>query len=511
MNLVKRNRGMDWDRFLTEDDKTFLRRLGHHYLPADQNAVISALEQGINIVELHPKATMIGLSKLAILNQMVVWDRSNGPEGDGLRKALRRHWYRYFKTKVAQPMSPLFDQDPQDPRWGLNWSGRLSEAYADLVDTGHITYHDLWVEDASRMYQVLEETLGDMITLIICVEKDSLFADFLPLAKAIGARVVISGKGKNSKAATEKMIMEALEETRKSPWKGDYLDQFDYDNPIVVLTIADYDKDGEGVIAPTFEQQMLRYIDPQLVTWAHIGITPRIVEDAGYRLDDVIYQIKLSDNSYREWAADKAMFYVPCPHCGHMFLSQAAWQNGYEPIGQECPNCHAEHEFEIDVSQIGKKTQAFGLEVEAVQTSEFFAAIAHTVAQIVGWDKIIRRLREKATPDLWSATWTLRRNALEQNPVYTDIRQQQEVLRQEMNRMEEEADRIIWDRALDYRQAYVDEGDDPDLEDFIYYAANAANANAPWQPFNVYRRTQLMVQDFTQNESNIFERIARID
>jgi hypothetical protein len=80
------------------------------------------------------------VARAAVVCQMAVYDADGGPEGDGRPKALRRHWYTYFKVDVAQPLSVAYGENLQDSRWGLNWAGRLSQIYAKLVDSFAVDY-----------------------------------------------------------------------------------------------------------------------------------------------------------------------------------------------------------------------------------------------------------------------------------------------------------------------------------------------------------------------------------
>lgn len=300
----------NWSDFLDGFGIRMLEELGEDasYLSGEYNPITQALKNDPEFVAKYQGLKGFnrkGLSRVATICQMAVFDRQDGPERDGKRKALRRHWYSWYK-QFAQNLSGQLGEDLQSERWGLNWNGRQSQIYAEYVDKAGLTYKDLWIEDASRMIEHFWDKLFSTCHIVIAVEKDSLFADFKSAAKAIGASAVFSGKGKSSKAATEKMLREVFY------WSQDG-SAFDND-PLIILHISDHDFDGEAVIGPTFATQARRYTNNVLE--ARVGIRPRNVTDKGHSLDDKWYQIKLSNSGYERWAEKKALFLARCQNCG---------------------------------------------------------------------------------------------------------------------------------------------------------------------------------------------------
>ena len=166
---------------------------------------------------------------------------------------IRRHWYAWFKTQFAQPFADQLEdyelvsgiKTYNDKKWeklqsvtyawfvdNANYKGfpdycphcgeMIFGIYTDNTialycqacrqriepDLVRVTYKDLWVKDDSRMVARVEQELFHEAFIIVAVEKDSLFNDIKPIAEALGARAVISGRGKNSKAATERILRE---------------------------------------------------------------------------------------------------------------------------------------------------------------------------------------------------------------------------------------------------------------------------------------------------------------
>ena len=203
---------INWSEKLDKFGRRFLQHFGvdPDWLPTASNAVCDIVKSDpasvVAFMESDPKGSIIAVSRLAVACQMAVYDRVGGPEGDREPKGLRRHWYHWYKVNFALPLSLALGENPNDPKWGLNWAGRLSQTYGWYVDRKGATYTDLWVKDASRMMQIFGTELFPRANIIICVEKDSLFDDFVAASRAIGAKALISGKGKSSKAAIEKLL-----------------------------------------------------------------------------------------------------------------------------------------------------------------------------------------------------------------------------------------------------------------------------------------------------------------
>ena len=358
-----------FEDYLTDFDWRILRRVGvENRLPVDHNPITRALaanehfaaELGIS------KKQLTALSRLAVLCQMAVFDAAGGPEQDGERKALRRHWYNYFKTQFAQPFSRQMGEDLQDKKWGDNWAKRISDVYADLVVSTDLTYHDLWVFDGSRMMDVGNVRIAAGYNLIVCVEKDTLFPDFQAAARRLGARALYSGKGVSSLAAVEKVLREAF------GW-GAWNCQLDRSEPLYVIHISDYDYDGEAVIGPTFGTQCRVFVDN--VIEARVGITPEQVTADGQSLEAKWYEVSTPHATAKTWATEK----------------------GLE----------------------GK----YGFEVEAVRVRFFHRVLVDTFLSLVNFGDLVDAMRAECTPDVWDAAREARDAYLEDDATYQRIKQ----------------------------------------------------------------------------------------
>ena len=218
------DRNTDWVSLIDTWGMELLYELGYnpYDLPTDHNPITKAVKADVFFVGEHEhdkRFNRTSVSRLATICQMIVYDHQGGPEGDHKPKALRRHWYAWYKVNLAIPLSLQYGDDPNEAKWGLLWAGRLSTTYANFVDRDDITYKDLWVEDGSRMIKRFAEELFRDANIIIAVEKDSLFPDFEEAGTALGAKVLYSGKGKSSKAAIERVLRENFQWPGQDLWR----------------------------------------------------------------------------------------------------------------------------------------------------------------------------------------------------------------------------------------------------------------------------------------------------
>ena len=114
-----------WNRYLDEFGVALLEALGEdpYYLPIDRNPVTEALQKK-DFVERYsdlPKFSRVGVCRVATICQMVVYDHQRGPEGDGQPKALRRHWYAWFKVDWHNRWLSKWGTSPP-MRWAFNRS-----------------------------------------------------------------------------------------------------------------------------------------------------------------------------------------------------------------------------------------------------------------------------------------------------------------------------------------------------------------------------------------------------
>lgn len=459
--------------------------LGAEWYDGDgPNPITEAIRQGRGdeLVNGTPGGSEIQLSIAASCAQMMKLNREQGPEGDGKPKALRRHWYSWYKAEFAQPLALALGQfeitgagvKQMDDR---KWSSLLSKTYGRLVDTGQVTYTDLWVEDASRMMRGFWEQLFSDANIAVAVEKDSLFGDFVAAAQALGAKALISGKGKQSKAATEKMLRDHFE------WEEGW-SRFSAEKPLRVITITDYDYHGEAVIEPTFGTQARRYT--RHVDEARIGIQPTQVpaDEWGTRS----YRVKVGNRGERDWAAAKALFSVGCTQCGHNWMITGL----LDPI--TCPECFADRTL-VNVHT----DRPTGFEVEALTTRTFYPHFVDALLTLMPFGEIVEKLRDECRPDPYNASDRVTDELLEKNDAYQETLAEMQTLQESIDGFRGRVNRHIYKEAEGRRQDYYDMGDDPSPDDFRGFVREATDGTNPWRPFSRDDRTQALIEDLRED------------
>lgn len=497
----------NWSNKVDGWGRSLLRQLGYDpdYLPRDHNPITRALRENPQFVaenEADLAFNRISLSKLATICQMVVFDAVGGPERDNKPKALRRHWYQWYKVHFAQPLALQYgDFEIVGGARTINdiaWTQRLSQTYAYFVDEEDVTYDDLWVEDASRMMERIDQELFRGANILVAVEKDSLFSDFRTAAKALGARAIYSGKGKSSKAAIERMLRDHFgwsEEPRYNYETHEYEEVFTANNPLVVLHVSDHDFDGEAVIGPTFGEQARRYT-PHVLE-ARIGIVPQVVSEKGYALEDTMYSVKISHKGYVSWAEENALFLGRCTWCGKPQVVQGVHSNGHV---SDC--CSAPFE----ALRLGKGGDtAYGLEVEAMTVRDYHDLIVRALLEVLPFDYIVNRLRHHIKADPWTAAQRVRANIQAKNEDYQRLLEEFQRLEEIKNEFDRNVENILYAIAEDHQGDFWEDGDDPEPEDFEEHVVEARDYTGPWRPFSTERRTDLLVEWITENEQTLIE------
>jgi hypothetical protein len=505
---------VNWKSILTPFDKSILDFLGvdHHWgLPSDRNPIVDALRAPItrstggdqmsfemlsetkSFVEWIrdiPGFNKQSLSRLATICQMAFQDSAGGPDGDRKRKGLRRQWYAWFKTRFAQPFSnqlaAVGDKHECKGFDGTGWSGRQSVVFGKLVDVDRCTYWDLWVEDTSRMMESYYEQLYNGLHLVIAVEKDSLLGDFTDLAKAIGARVAMSGKGKNSKGATEKMLRDHF---GWSPTR----DPFSHVCPLIILSITDLDMDGESVIAPTFAEQARRYTHHVLEVRVGISVAQvkaHILENDRYadvdsEMRDLWYEGKINNQRYIDWSDENALFEFECIECGHRFI--AVGSEGY------CESCGAVTALRIMFPGTKKvENQPMTFEVEALPTRSYYKETVRALLQVIPLDYIIARLRDECQASPYQAAGRIREKIQEENEDYQRLLKRLDEIQEKLDAFGQEIDEFLTEEGEPHREDWRDLEDDPKQEAFEEHVVQ--RAWGPWRPFDHSLRTQKLTE-----------------
>lgn len=484
---------MDWYSKLTTAQRDILSEMGYTYLPSDHNPITSALKSGDFLERyghLKIARNRTQLTRLAVICQMEVYDAQNGPEMDGRHASLREHWYRWYKVRFAQPLAielgdkqKLNDMGVMDID-GLLWFGRLSTAYGWIVDNLDVTYKQLWVEDASRKMKRFYTELFRNANIIVAVEKDGMLKRFTVMAKALGARSIYSGKGKSGKAGIELLLREHF------GWSERH-NPFSEESPLVVISITDYDYDGEVVIGKTFAQQMRRYTPHVLEV--RVGVTPAQVKDAGYEWPDTWYLVKMKNMSnYIDWTNQKALFWARCETCQHLWPVMSSGIH-------DCPECFGRSE-EIT---LGDGTVAYGFEVEALYTKDYTGLLVNAYLSVIPFSYVVGKLRDECRADSDVASEQIKNDILKKNKSYQDLLEKLK----EFDRMNEaksnferqvlnELDRLGEPLIDDWR----DDGDDPLPEDYKRHVGDTYSYG-PWCPFDQQDRTDKLVEHLEKEEA----------
>lgn len=433
------------------------------------------------------------VSRAVVACQMTIFDANDGPEMDGDRKAMRRHWYSWWKTTFAQPFSEQLGEDVQSERWGINWFAMLSTTYSHYVDKLDVTYHDLWVRDASRMMKDFYAKLFADCDIVVCIEKDSAFEDFTIAAQAIGATAIYSGKGKSSKGAIEKLLQTAFN------WQPEWpLDPFTAENPLIVLVVSDFDFDGHAVIDPTFSEQISRYTNH--VVSQRVGIVPQqFVDVTGRTWEDAVetndaYRLKLKNDGYLRWASENALFWHECLECGHPFVGQGAdWQdkNGRKHYSFiKCPLCSGLTTIKV----IDKNSDARGFEVEALYTRQYYGLIVDALLKVLDFDYLLSKMRDECVANASQAVEPIVNDILTANESYQRLLEEFERLEKVKQEVENDIREELLKTATPNISAFRHLQDNPIPDDFREYVAGVSGYVTPWRPFSQTLRTDALTE-----------------
>jgi len=479
---------MNWSSLLDDFGKEILRELGEEpdWLPTSYNPITKALREPDFVDRFKDLSgfSRVALSRVATICQMVVFDAQRGPEGDGKCKALRRHWYQWYKLEFAHPLAHQIGDYEINAQGVKNvndlaWTQRLSQTYAKFVDTGEVTYKDLWVEDASRMMKSFWDRLFHGCHIVVCVEKDSLFEDFSQAANALGAQALLSGKGKSSKAAVERMLRQHFN------WYNDYDNSFTFDTPLIVLSITDWDFDGEAVIAPTFATQASRYT--KHVLEARVGISPPQVTASGQQLDGRWYTLKVSNAGYREWAEENALFLARCPSCLHQWPVVSTGQ----VVPHVCPICSGE----ADMIEVGTDI-AHGFEVEAMLTRDYRPLLVDALLSVLPFEYILEKLRDECRANARDAAEHILPDICAENKSYQVLLAAFNVLEEAKSNFENDVRDALQALGDPHRDDWRDDDDNPTPDD---YREHVTNGYSPWRPFDTADRTAKLIDWLIEN------------
>jgi hypothetical protein len=485
----------DWNSKLNQFDRNLIDELskaGVSGASGTGNLISDAMVSdfdGKNFVERFGKMkgfSKSSVSRLATICQMMVYDRDGGPDGDNEQKGLRRHWYAWFKVSFAQDFSnqlgALGDKKEAKGFDGRAWAGRLSLIYSNLVDDEDVTYKDLWVSDASRLTKSFWGDLFQYANIILCVEKDSLFGDFEAAAKAIGAKVLVSGRGKMSKAATELVLRKHFN------WRNRFSNPFSSENPLIVLSITDWDYDGESVIAPTFAEQARRYTEH--VAEARVGIFP----EQGIEKSGPLFEAKTNNATYCDWIDENGLFELECAACGHKWVHIGAQATN-------CPSCDSFVFFAVALAKGQVGETAYGYEVEAIRTRDYYPMIVDALLKVLDWETLVETMRDECQASSYAAAGKVWSTIERENETLKKLNETIDKLEQYRDAFEQDVKghfQLVGEPHVD---DWRDDDDDPKPEDFRQYVADANKYADAWRPFNAQDRTASLVHFLTYGEN----------
>lgn len=478
-----------WEHKLDDFGRKLVRFCGADpdNLPSDHNPITRELREGDLITHLEydapwfqKRSCRVAMSRAATICQMKVYDAQGGPDGDGEPKGGRRSWYAWFKVDFAQRMSRYLGEKEFN---GTLWNGRQSQVYGKMVDTMDVTYQDLWVKDSSRMMKSFYDELYRGSNIVLVVEKDSLMDDFAAAARALGCKVLLSGKGKMSKAGTEKMLRDHFH------W-NDY-EVFSEEEPLVYIHLSDWDYDGEHVIGPTFSEQATRYTGHVLNE--RIGINPFQVD--AYEWPYKWFDLKLTNTAYIKWALGEGLYQVECSGCGN---TKNVYRAADLDAGElhRCERCGTSLSLAVkDESKLGYAFLAdpHGFEVEALPTRAYYPLAVEALLRAIPFDHILDKLRDECMADTWQASRTIMEQICSENEDFQDLLAEFDRLNEIKSAFERRASGLLETMGLPHRGDWRDLEDDPKADDFKHYVEVADRGSSPWRPFDQGLRTQRLV------------------
>jgi len=186
-------------------------------------------------------------------------------------RTLRGFWYSLVKPCLSR-MGGFETSDPE------TWNDDLSDALADMVKLGRLSYADLGIRDRSRPRQLAQtytlpimaslEVLTPYPAFILFVEKAALYQEIEGLADYFGVSSLCGG-GSPSLAACEDLVCSI----GASP-------AYSRGTPLTLLTLTDYDPAGYKIaedVHKQFEPMARRHLGAS-VRSMRLGIEPKHLE-----------------------------------------------------------------------------------------------------------------------------------------------------------------------------------------------------------------------------------------
>ena len=438
-----------------------------------------------------------------VICQQAMWHHGaygKGPEGDGKAKTLRKLWYAGHKDAIQHISRRLGVWRNGDRMNDTSANGALSQVYSGFVDTRLVTYLDMYVSDGSRSFQVFpryDRLPSPLRNILVCIEKDAAYEDCVLIAKGIGAAAAVSGGGKMGRAGTEKMVRQAFTNNPNGPTPGD---QVTTENPLYIVTISDWDYDGEAVIAPTFGNQISRYVDESLINSVRVGIRPAQVEALGYRPEDKFYQVKFDTNSaYTSWCRTHALFAANGDVYRNLIdlwdRDPYAYDNAHPAFMTEEQRLPPDQYDHKALKAIFQNLPPMGFELDALKRVEYATIMVEGLLQMIPWDTLLEALSKKAWSNDHDVTEMLVKDILDDNEDYSeldkhigDLRDQFEELIAGLEERESEFRNDIWQQVYELVKQYNEDdrikGDDPEpTEEEFAGHLRQTQIWEHWQPY----------------------------
>jgi hypothetical protein len=361
--------------------------------------------------------TMSSVCDSLLICGFYILDNRKGPEGDGARQMMRKHWYAWLKSplqKLAIRLGKALMENGTPDSESLN--ALISKRVGEWNEKGLLEYRQVWIENNTTKFLVNPNALSEY-NIVICCEKDAAFAGVCLSGIAMGALAVYSGGGKSSRAGIEKLYYACLK------------DRLRYSERLIVLTISDYDTDGESVIAPTFTEQLSTYIDRNRIDSIRVGVDPDQLVEFNYLWADKEYEVKYNvgdgmAKNYLIWCAQKAVFYYECENCG----------NGGPHVGGVCESCgyaHLPENVPLDKGELALWKEEYirfyqqnspkGFELDALTRVDYCSLLVKGLTDIIDFGEYVENLSQKMQVSPYSVGYDLTERILSENTSYQEI------------------------------------------------------------------------------------------
>lgn len=403
-----------------------------------------------------------------VICQQLLWHHGSegkGPEGDGLSKSLRKHWYLGHKDTIQHISERLGVWRKADGSMNdASANGCMNGVYQKMVvNTRLVTYLDLFVEDDDRKFNVVpsyQRLPAPLDNILICVEKNAARKDCVLIGTALGVRVILSGKGKMGRAGTERVLRKAFSTHFETDTPGNLVTE---ESPLYLLTISDWDYDGEAVIAPAFRNQLERYIDPNLIQDVRVGVKPSQIGQMGYDTESKAYMVKNHVNrAYSSWCRNLGVYVYEeqvFTDLDSMWDNVPDWQqdtwldamiasldsskNQGKKNRREIEKIHGYipsdynvlAEYHAPLVALYEQIAPLGFELDALKRVEYADLIIEGLLQMVDWETFTEALSKKDWADPEVVTEAITQSILNDNEDYCSLSEHVGGIEQQVNEL----------------------------------------------------------------------------